>query len=253
MSTSRNATALRNLLGLALVAIVALGLRPQVAAANGGATIASAPALVLNQTVSSGWSNQSIDGGAGGEFWKVALTNGQKLTLALSNETGAIGCGLVIDVYQPSVTDGTLLSATAAASGSTPLSFTAPYSGTWIVLVQATPDCDDNNGTVSYNYLADVTQENSSPAGPDVALSGGGAVLGTKATKTRVPTAAQLLAKALEACDRLTNRRKRAACVDTARRQYKARELTAAIKVCDKRKTGKERAICVVAARKKYH
>jgi hypothetical protein len=79
--------------------------------------------------------------------------------------------------------------------------------------------------------------------------TGSGGVL---SSTTKALTPAQQLAKAVTACDRLKNKKKRTACVKAAKRQFKAQELAAAIKVCDKLKKPHKRAGCIAAARKKY-
>jgi hypothetical protein len=151
MSASSKAAPVRNLLAVAMLAITALGLSPAIAAANGGSTIAAAPDLVLGSMVSSGWSHQVVFGSTEGEFWRVPLTGGETLTIQSSNVSGA-GCGLSLDMYAPSVTDSTIGTAPTAWSQSDQITFVAPYSGTWTLLV--TTGC--GGSTVTYNYIAAV-------------------------------------------------------------------------------------------------
>jgi hypothetical protein len=137
--------------GCVTLAAIALtgGLAPAVAAANGGASIAAAPELVLGQTVSSGWSNQPVNNEPGGEFWKVPLNGGDTVSIDISDAS----CGIGELVYAPGVTDGTLPGAKAVVSeGGSTFTFTAPSSGVWTVFLYS--GC----ATTSYDYAATVTR-----------------------------------------------------------------------------------------------
>ncbi len=151
---STSSTVVRWIVVLGLLAIYAL-MSASPATAAGSPTIAGAPALVLGQTVSSGWANQPVNGTSGGEFWKVAMTGGETLTIQISN--GSPCSALNVSFYAPSVTDITLPITSDAASGSSPVvTFVAPSSGTWIVFVYESGACGAPRAD-AYNYLASIT------------------------------------------------------------------------------------------------
>ena len=79
-----------------------------------------------------------------------------------------------------------------------------------------------------------------------------GGVLGEKAAKAPTATPAQLLARALKACNKLRKGRMRSACIAAARKHYRAQELALATKRCAKLKPGKKQIACLDAARKRY-
>jgi hypothetical protein len=142
--------------------------------ANGSATIEGTPELIVGSTVASGWSNQPVDGSAGGEFWKVHINAGETLAISFSNVNGYGGCGAEefgVSVYAPTVTDATLPSAKAETTGGgSTFDFAAPSTGTWTLFV--------NGGvcgtTISYDYAASLSGPGkvvSSPPPPPLAPS----------------------------------------------------------------------------------
>ncbi len=120
---------------------------------------------MIGKTEASGWTDQPVNGTDGGEFWKISLKGGETLSLDTSNFVYSNGCGAFnVDFYAPSTTDANLPSAVVAvARGAGAASFTAPYTGTWIVFVNE-GGCADT--TYSYDYLASLT------AGPASAATG---------------------------------------------------------------------------------
>jgi hypothetical protein len=129
------------------------------AAANGAATIASAPNLLLEKTISSGWSDQQVVGNAEGEFWRVPMTAGQTLKIQTSGVFGGYYGSLSLQMYAPEITDGTVATAKATAMEGNQLTFVAPSSGTWTLLVTA----PNGNRTISYDYVASVSGAASAP------------------------------------------------------------------------------------------
>jgi hypothetical protein len=154
---------LRRALGVTVVLVCALGLWASAAQADGGATIKDAPELVLGTTVGSGWTDQPINGTNGGEFWKISLKGGE--TLSFDTTDFAPACGAFgVDFYSPATTDADLPSAVVAVSrGSGATSFTAPFTGTWIIFVTQ-GGC--GNASQSYDYEASLTP------GPASAVTG---------------------------------------------------------------------------------
>jgi hypothetical protein len=137
------------LLGL-IVSILGGG----VALANGGASIASAPALPIGSSVASGWSSAAT--GVQGEFWRVQMNAGDKLTLDLTatEET----CNTIeIGIYNPSVTDYTLSSSSTTSeidiNAQGQGEFVAPSGGDWTLFFHNPANwC----GTASYDFTATV-------------------------------------------------------------------------------------------------
>jgi hypothetical protein len=163
--------ALRRFLGVMAVLVCALGLWASAAQANGGATITDAPELVLGAITESGWTDQPVDGTNGGEFWKLSMKGGETLSLDTTNFVLSSGCGgFSVDFYAPGTTDANLPSAVVAVSrGSGAASFTAPFTGTWIIFLTEN-GCD--NTTESYDYEASLT------AGPASAAVGATTIAG---------------------------------------------------------------------------
>jgi hypothetical protein len=153
---------LRRVLGAMAVLVCALGLWASAAEADGSATIKDAPELVLGKTVGSGWTDQPVNGTNGGEFWKIAMKGGETLSI---DTTDIEDCGeFNVDFYAPGTTDANLPSAVVAISrGSGATSFTAPFTGTWIIFMN---EGGCGNTTVSYDYDAALT------AGPASAVTG---------------------------------------------------------------------------------
>jgi hypothetical protein len=139
-----------------------IGLSPSAALANGAETIAAAPQLPIGQSVSSGWSEQKgIDGGGYGEWWRVQMSAGDKLTV--DAEVVSTGCGdekpiTELRMYAPSVTDFTLNGETQTAAKIEldepnphgELTFVTPLTGDWSLLVTDGGACS----TLSYNFTA---------------------------------------------------------------------------------------------------
>jgi hypothetical protein len=174
-------TLVRNLLVVAVAVVLALGVSPAIAAASGGTTIAGAPNLVLGTTVSSGWSDQFVFGSTEGELWKVPLTGGQTLTVSTSGLTGNVGClGLIMDVYAPGVTDATVATAATAWTQQSQLTFVAPYTGTWTLLVTDSACTGGSDNTVSYDYTAAIEPSKGEPRTGGTTIAGApNLVLGT--------------------------------------------------------------------------
>ena len=163
LSRAHIATMLGRAFAAMTVVVSALGLWASVAQAHGSATIAGAPELVIGKTEASGWTSQPVDGPDGGEFWRVSMKGGETLSIDTTNVDP--GCGAFgLDFFSPATTDANLPSAVVAASrGGGAASFTAPFSGSWIVLVT---EGGCGNTTESYDYEAALT------AGPAVAATG---------------------------------------------------------------------------------
>jgi len=121
---------------------------------DGGASIATAPALPIGAAVQGGTDATS----SAGEFWRVQLATGDRLSVEyLSTTTERID----LDVYAPTVTDSTLANASPAVSresgskGEALLSWIAPGSGPWIVQLS----CGCVNGVgLAYLLTAQVQQ-----------------------------------------------------------------------------------------------
>ena len=123
------------------------------------------------------------------------------------------------------------------------------------------PACNEEPGRPC---KAGATEPGVQFAAPGTAAAGGSGnssaveVLGSKETKHATPppapTLAQKLAKALTACHRLTNHRKRLACEALARATYRTRaqKLAAALKACHRQRSHARRAACEAQARRKY-
>jgi hypothetical protein len=147
--------------GFVVVASV-VGWSPSGALANGAETIGAAPQLPIGQAVSSGWSEQKgVDGGGYGEWWRVQMTAGDKLTI--DAEVVSTGCEnekpiTELRMYAPSVTDYTLNGETQTAAKTEldepnphgELVFVAPSTGDWSLLVTDGGACS----TLSYNFTA---------------------------------------------------------------------------------------------------
>lgn len=186
---------------LALVAAT-LGWSPNTASANGAETIAAAPQLPIGQAVSSGWSEQKgIDGGGYGEWWRVQMGAGDKLTI--DAEVVSTGCEhekpiTELRMYAPSVTDFTLNGETRPAAKIEldepnphgELTFAAPLAGDWSLLVTDGGACS----TLSYNFTARLQHRTIAVlGGPRVAHAGRSLTLhGTIAGATEGAVAIQL-------------------------------------------------------------
>jgi hypothetical protein len=125
-------------------------------ASNAASTIAAAPDLPIGALVASGWVEPGFaDGLDYGEFWRVPMNAGDKLTLD-ATETGCDeGAALGFEIFAPSVTDFTVRNANAGASGGADghgeFTFVAPSSGPWILFVNG---CD----STSYDVLASMKE-----------------------------------------------------------------------------------------------
>jgi hypothetical protein len=100
-------------------------------AGSGGSSIASAPQLPIGTKVVGGDNR-----GDYGEFWRIPLKAGDRLTI----DFGSInGCYTYLYVYAPNVTDNSLRNADSVVSDSTSakgeLTWTANGSGSWIIRV----------------------------------------------------------------------------------------------------------------------
>lgn len=167
---------MRNLLRVAILAASALGLSPAIAAAHGSATIAGAPELTLGSNISSGWSEQPINGATGGEFWKVPMKGGDTLTFNVSEVAGVTSAScLEVWMYSPTATDATLPSTTPSIKYNVPVTFVAPYTGTWYLFVGNTAFKSQYGGcektTVTYSYLAAITTQPTVPAAGSATIS----------------------------------------------------------------------------------
>jgi hypothetical protein len=145
-----------------VLVVSAMGWSPSAALANGAETIAAAPQMPIGQPVSSGWSEQKgVDGGGYGEWWRVQMGAGDKLTI--DAEVVSTGCGnekpiTELRMYAPSVTDYTLNGETEPAAKTEldepnphgELTFVAPLTGDWSILVTDGGACS----TLSYNFTA---------------------------------------------------------------------------------------------------
>jgi hypothetical protein len=130
----------------ALAGAVAMS-APAAQAGQGGTSIATAPTVSLNRFVTSGWVNSDK-----GEYWRVLLHTGDRLTL----DYGAItsSCPHVdVHVYAPNVTDYTVASTDyvvgGVASPNDELVWVAPVTGSWILYFT---DCSTN----AYRFRATV-------------------------------------------------------------------------------------------------
>jgi hypothetical protein len=124
---------------------------------NGGATIASAPALPVGHLVASGWvESSSPDNVSLGEFWRVQLSAGDQLTIDgnVAQSCGSAGGSVEVDVYAPSVTDSTVANTDSAATGEFDpkgeFVFVAPSTGAWTIFVHR--GCT----SVSYDFTAQI-------------------------------------------------------------------------------------------------
>jgi len=161
---------------LAGILVLVLQLLSGIASANGSTSISTAPLLPIGQTFASGWSEQhSVDNLGNGEFWLLRINAGDKLTL---DATVSQGCNSVsFDFYTPDTTDTTVGGANTAASPSIysrgEITFTAPYTGSWILWVSS---CSTESYTLSTTLTAfsGTTTVNGSsgiPTAPELALS----------------------------------------------------------------------------------
>ncbi len=148
------------IVGVLVTAAIAAWL-PASALANGAETIRAAPQLPIGQTTTSGWSLQHyIPSGGNGEWWRVEMVAGDKLTI--DAEVVSTGCGnekpiTELRMYAPSVTDFTLSEAQPAAkieldepSPLGELTFVAPLSGDWSLSVGDGGAC----ATLTYSFTA---------------------------------------------------------------------------------------------------
>jgi thermitase len=151
-----------------------------------GGTIASAPNLSIGQATSAGWSETETPDSSSyyGEFWKVQLNAGDRLTIGVTVTQSCDG-GAVFDFYVPTVTDSMMAGAgppatfAAQIGGQGQLSFVAPYAGNWTLFVKS--GCH----SVSYSLQASITGagggggSGGTPSGGGTAGDGGGGGGGT--------------------------------------------------------------------------
>jgi hypothetical protein len=135
------------ILAVAVTCSVAAGSSPAATIGSGGSSIATAHPLPLGHFVTSGWTNQN-----NGEFWRVRLHPGDRLTLDYGNV--GTNCDHVdVGIYAPTVTDFTIGNSDSIASdsayGKHELVWVAPVTGSWIVHFSA---CSTN----SYRFRAAV-------------------------------------------------------------------------------------------------
>jgi hypothetical protein len=122
-----------------LVGAVLWGPAVPAAAAGGGDTIADAPDLPLGHQIASNWNqSQRTENGRYGVFWRVQLNAGDQLIIDWAlTKSACPGANQGILVYSPSVTDGTVARASAAADHSTEgvrrheFVWVAPSTGRW--------------------------------------------------------------------------------------------------------------------------
>jgi hypothetical protein len=150
--------------GLAAACSLACVASPAAARAEGSTTIAGATPLVIGQAVTESFSGPSI-----GEYFKVSLTGGETLSVALSKVESTCAEEPSMRVYPPSVTDASVGTTSGVAGEEKSLKFVAPATGTWVLAIGIANPCQK----IGYTYNASVATGPSETAngGPTVATA----------------------------------------------------------------------------------
>jgi len=143
---------------LAAVAALVLAGAAFSAASNGGASIAAAPPLPLDQTTASGWTETAVlDNNDWGEFWRLSVNAGDRFIFDLTKTANAcVYSAPGVMIYSPAITDFTLATANPVFQNGSNASkyesvWVAPSAGSWALFVSGCPQA-------SYTFLARVQQ-----------------------------------------------------------------------------------------------